>query len=427
MTDPLNEIKARAAAITETDTGPSKVVSIPSANNPKQAALDKFLSALKWDDVNAPLVPPKWLIRNMISEGSTALIAGQSGAGKTYTVLYMAMAMSTGVPFLGRKVDKQCGALIYAPEGEASIPTRLAALRKRENIKTSLPIAYVGDVPDLRKDDGLTAITDQIMTVNGMFLDRFKMPLGAVFFDTAAASFDLADQNDNSEVAKVFGKLNAVIRKVGNGIALIPVHHMGKNIEAGPSGAHGWRANADHVISIIADRDSVTGDCTARGIAMQKNRMGIEGAVCSFDLERVELGTHDDGETWGDLALVPRPDKPVTVPGRAGSANRRASKGNQALEKAFDLAIVDHGENYLVGGGQGPVVRAVRTIPHLRDAFYSFYSSRSDAGEDANTKEIEAKRKAFARAISEVSTKATGFALQDTGEKTMVWRVSGDE
>ena len=69
-----------------------------------------------------------WLIKGLIPQIGHGLMSGQWGAGKTFTFFDLAAALSTGQPWLGRVVKRQCGVLLIAAEGADEARLRLDAV-----------------------------------------------------------------------------------------------------------------------------------------------------------------------------------------------------------------------------------------------------------------------------------------------------------
>jgi hypothetical protein len=117
-----------------------------------------------------------------------------------------------------------------------------------------------------------------------------------------SASFDIKEETDNAEAARVC----KVMRRIGEatGTIVVPIHHYGKDASVGLRGASAWRANADFVLSVMADIDPQTGDVSNRQLAIAKDRDGSQGPLTPFTLKWVELGVDDGGNPWGSMVAV---------------------------------------------------------------------------------------------------------------------------
>ena len=157
-----------------------------------------------------------------------------------------------------------------------------------------MPIAWRGDVPLIRNANDVNSLAAQLRQMNTFLRARFGVRLGAAIIDTVAASFDLEDEDDNSEVARAICQMQWI--GAGFGGVMIPVHHYGKTASTGLRGASAWRAGPDVVMSVIADRKETTGEVNGRGLALAKARDGTEGPIATFTLKFVQLGSDEAGE-----------------------------------------------------------------------------------------------------------------------------------
>jgi hypothetical protein len=387
---------------------------------PPQPANDtgKLFPRFVWDG-DRVAKPPEELIEDTIGERSVAFLGGQSGAGKSFVMMEMSRCLMTGDAFFGRKVSRRVGVAVLAPEGDETLDGRLEALRRTHALPQRLPFAYLGEVPDLKKDDERDRIVVALRDVDARMRRDHGLPLGIVFFDTLVASFDLADENDNSEASKTIRQMKEI--RTALGITVVPVHHFGKGAETGLRGASGWRAGTDQLLTVTADRNEVTGDCQNRQLNVGKNRNGAEGPIAPFDLEFVTLGQRDDGRPWGTLVVVPRLDQPTT--GRTGK-RLSGTRAGRVFDIAFENAILSHGEDHRTFGGTGGTVRAVPVGP-LKDAFFSLYQTGTDdplktPEQNAKTKH-EAKKKAFGRAMNSLPA---GYASDQHAGVERIWKVT---
>jgi hypothetical protein len=114
---------------------------------------ERYFSKLLFDNADRPLTEPKWLVRNTVSDGGIVFIGGQSGAGKSYIALELAVSIMTGEDFFGRKVERRGAVVRLAAEGQSTIDARLAAVKLHHGIVDDLPFAYLGELPSLETND----------------------------------------------------------------------------------------------------------------------------------------------------------------------------------------------------------------------------------------------------------------------------------
>src|SRR5262245_10643566 len=170
-------------------------------------------------------------------------VGGQSSAGKTFIAIMLACCAASGKPFMGREVKKRVGTVIVAAEGRGMLQARIAAALSELGVTGKLPISWVKAVPDFGRPEGVAAFNTQLRAVSEHYSANFDVPLGLVFVDTVSASFDIKEEADNAEAARVC----KIMRRIADdtGTLMVPIHHYGKNAGAGLRGASAWRANAD--------------------------------------------------------------------------------------------------------------------------------------------------------------------------------------
>jgi hypothetical protein len=352
--------------------------------------------------------PQKMLVEGAMPLEGLPFIGGQSSAGKTFVAILIAVCAASGRPFFGREVKERVGSVIVAAEGKGMLRARIAAAMKELGIEGDLPVAWVKQVPDFNRTDGLQAFVRDLHAISDHFQTKFGVRLGLVFVDTVSASFDIKEEADNAEAARVC----KVMRRIGDAIAalVVPIHHYGKNAAVGLRGASAWRANADFVLSVMADIDPQTGNVTNRQLAIAKDRDGAQGPLTAFTLKPVELGTDESGRPWGSMVAVAETGaaKPASDWPPALSVFRQALQTALADGAFEDQPFAD-----------GPILR-VAFHDLVRDEFAKITHVDSASEE----KRQEAIRKQFARKLADAQAKKlVGIRARPDG-KTLVWLVS---
>jgi phage/plasmid primase-like uncharacterized protein len=362
-------------------------------------------------DGDVPLEPPPMLIKKMLPFNGIAFIGGQSGAGKTFLAIDIAVSLASGEPFFGHKVAERVGVAIFAAEGASTIPSRLTVARNHKAQGEILPIAWLGAVPNLADTKEVKAIVQRLRGVAARFRATHGVRLGAVICDTLAASFSLNDENDNSEASKAIRAMKIMSDALG--IVVIPVHHFGKAAETGLRGASAWRAGCDVVISVLANRDETTGQCSNRRIALTKSRVGEEGWVAPFELRFVEIGVDEDGEKFGACYVEPGKAEDAVI--LVKKPREKQSRQTKVYLDAFGIVIGDKGRKVRPFGSEGPEVNAVDREA-IRDEFYRLWAGD---GEDDKAR-AAAQRQAFKRGEDALLSNRviTSYAV---GKQHMVW------
>jgi len=239
------------------------------------------------------------------------------------------------------------------------------------------------------------------------FRGDFGARLGHVVIDTVAASFNMKDEDDNSEATRVCN----ILRSIGDetGALMAPVHHYGKNPESGLRGASAWRGSADIVEGVLADIDPLSGRASNRELVCAKARDGEQGPIAPFDLEYIQLGLDADGEIYGSCCVVPTERESRFDKGRA------PSKSQRAILDAINEAIDTSGKIITPRVGM-PQVKAAK-VTDIRGEFDRRYVV--DATDAA--KIDHAKRMAFKRALDHLSPAKFGAGSAEGAD--WVWRI----
>jgi len=268
---------------------------------------------IHFDDLKPFTFPPS-LIKGLLPRNGIAFIGGQSGAGKTFVAIDLAVALSTGQSFFNRRVKEKVGVMFVAGEGAETIQPRLTIARMARNVDGTLPIAWTAAIPDFTKPEEVKAFISELRWTHTQFMEKHGVRMGAIVVDTLAAVFALQDENDNSEASKVIRALKVIGDALD--VLLIPVHHYGKGAETGLRGASAWRAGCDAVLSITAERNQLTGVVSGHSLWLAKSRVGEEGAVGAFGLRTMLLGVDEDGDELTSCYVVPEVTAKQTVAAR---------------------------------------------------------------------------------------------------------------
>lgn len=340
----------------------------------------------------------------MFPSDGIAFIGGQSGAGKTFIAVDLAVSVCTQQPFFGRKVRSKRGVAYVAAEGAGTLAVRFEAARRQRDAGNCLPIATVTLSGDLAQVGEIEALLTKLAAINTRFIQVHGCPLGLVIIDTLAAAFTIKDENANGEASTVMRGLRLINHSTG--ALVLVVHHFGKSSETGLRGASAYRAGADAVLSVLGTRDEVAGTCRDRSVAVAKSRTGQEGPVSGFDLIEMAMGENRYGEPFYSCAIGQTNIAPKT-------RGRPATAAIRLFREAFDCASIDIGEMHQLNSG-GPTVKAVR-LNLLREE----YLRRKVTGEEDGATQKASAMKAFRRAIDNLPA---DFASEIAAGVEWVWQ-----
>lgn len=275
----------------------------------------------RFDGDPVPPLPPA-LIKGMLPRTGTGLLIGQSGAGKTFIMIDLALALASNGAFFGKDVRTRVGVCFITAEGANSFNRRIDAGKKHRDVNEILPIAYLPFSGDLTKDDEFKQLLAELPVIDAMFREEHGVPLGLVVLDTMSATFAMKDQNSAAEVTAVCKRLKQIGEKVN--VFAFGVHHLGKDETKDAAGSFAWRANVDIMWSAIATGDRVRGKVDRREFCIAKNRDGREGPISGYDFVEIDLGVDEDGDPKISLAIEPKeavrskkPAKPINADEKA--------------------------------------------------------------------------------------------------------------
>lgn len=289
-------------------------------------------------DGTLPAEEPE-LIRRILpaASGTLAFIAGKSGMGKSFflTAMAVALAMGQGTQFFGQPVRERVGTIIIAAEGAGGMRARLYAAAKRLGAVGNLPIVVVPRCGNLALDADRAAMVSTLRQAAEHLRAVYNVRVGVVAVDTMLAAFGMEDEGASAEAQRICGHMRELGACVG--AVAVPVHHVGKDESQGMRGSSAFHAAADHVIICGGDQDALTGETTGRYLAVTKSRNDSTGPISNAELQVVELGINQYGETrftcfyaWAPGKVEPKKDKKHGV---------HAS----VFDKAYDIVLARDG------------------------------------------------------------------------------------
>src|SRR5262245_16608656 len=338
-----------------------------------------------------------WLIKHLIPQIGHGLMSGQWGAGKTFTFFDLAAALSTGQPWLGHVVKRQCGVLLIAAEGADEVRLRLdAVVREKNGGMVRAPFRWYETAPLLLNKGAVEKLIAMARQAEASLEDEFGLPLGLIGIDTIAACAGYSragDEYDNAVGQAVMNVLRAVAQELG--CFVLGIDHFGKNLEAGTRGASSKESSSDIVLACLGDKQ-LSGSVTNTRLAVRKHRGGKQGQEYPFQLRMVEAPDKDeDGDRITTMVVDWLPPGTTTAallllddPWIAGCRQEDQRAGMARLKRVLLAALAEHGVERPIASpthvpnsaptiedelgtpvGDAPVVRMV-SQEIVREAFY---------------------------------------------------------
>lgn len=270
----------------------------------KPKAQSRVASADDFDDVSEPAAPgasvkpPKkrrfefqqaaeylnrasvsWLVKRVLPKAEIGAMFGESGSGKSFLILDMAMAVAGGTPWMGHEVAQGAVAYVCA-EGAGGFTVRLKAYADHYLTDlATLPIHVLGDAPSLLAADD---VRDLIASLKALG------PLQMVIIDTLAQVTAGGNENSGEDMGQALGHCKKISKAINSLVMLVA--HSGKNAERGLRGWSGIKGALD--VEILVERSDKYHSAT---ITKMKDGAG-EGDEYPFTLESVTVGQDEDGD-----------------------------------------------------------------------------------------------------------------------------------
>ena len=288
--------------------------------------------------------PIKWHIRHVLPQADVIVLFGESGSGKSFVALDLALSVAMGAPWRANRTTQ--GSVLYiAAEGQGGYAARLRALAKHHGLDLdSVPIDFLPAAPNVLHQPDMQALYDLLRG------HRYDL----VIFDTLAQVTSGANENSGEDMGRALTNCRKLGQHVGGTVML--VHHAGKDTSKGARGWSGIKAAADAEIEVTRDE-------AIRCIKVTKLKDGGDGGEYPFKLQQVDLGRDDEGEPVSSCVIQHLTEDQAP-------RKRKLPKGSvqrEALRVIHDIAALADGE---VGVAE-VIDLVIPTMPHdegTRDA-----------------------------------------------------------
>ena len=367
-----------------------------------------------------------WLIKGLIPAVGHGLMSGQWGAGKTFVFFDLAASLSTGQPWLGHVVKRQCGVLLIAAEGADEVRLRLdAVVREKCGNITRAPFRWYETAPLLLQKGAVKTLIAMARQAEASLQAEFGLPLGLIGIDTIAACAGYSragDEYDNAVGQAVMNVLKAVAQELG--CFVLGIDHFGKNLEAGTRGASSKESSADLVLACLGNKE-LSGSVSKTRLAVRKNRSGRQGQEFPFVLRLVEASEKDeDGDPITTMVID-------WLPAGAAAAEAQSEPDTWAqprrqdqrtavlrLKRVLMTILAEQGVDLPIPP-DGPTVRMVDQ-ERVREAFYA-----STPADGTPKRKRQFRYAQFKRALDWAEQERL-IAIGEIGDITYIWLIRPD-
>lgn len=197
--------------------------------------------------------PMQWLVQDLIPAEGLSVLGSKMGNGKSYFLLQLAAALSTGTPFLGRQTQRQGVLLIALEDSERRINSRLEQLGVIGTDKLLIATRWA---------KGKHALEDLRLML------QYHPEIRTVIIDPIVKFIDLIDFNEYGGAYDKLGPIKDILD--GRHVAGIFSHHCKKSLAELDAfddllGSTGWGAACDTRLVLRRQRGSDEGTLIAGG------------------------------------------------------------------------------------------------------------------------------------------------------------------
>jgi hypothetical protein len=247
--------------------------------------------------------PTTWLVAGILPSDAVGTFYGDSGSGKTFVALDLALSIAAGRPYHGADTKHQTVAYV-AGEGGGGLTRRVLAYCQHHGlVPGGLNFLLIGHSVDL---GGTTPGYDADALVDAILAEKPPEypPIGLVVIDTRARNMGGLDENVARDAGVYVRQLDTIKERLG--CCVIDVCHTGKDGDRGQRGSTAFLAAQDFTFRVSRTGQSVT-------IKTEKMKDDEPPEPRTFTLETVPLINQSNGQPDRDergaqrtsLVLVP--------------------------------------------------------------------------------------------------------------------------
>ncbi len=350
---------------------------------PADPEIKSRFGSLWWRDIDLQQ-RPTGIIKGLLGESEMSVIFGESGCGKSFLALELALHVALGWEWRGHRVQQRT--VVYvAAEGGGGMKKRVVAFREHYELSATemVPLLLIPSSVDLRNPD---ADTDPLMAEIRAEMAKLRLagedlpPVGLSVIDTLSRALAGGNENGPDDMGALVRNVDRIRGEMETHVAL--VHHTGKEIGKGARGHSLLRAAADTEIEVR--RDEASGTVTA---TVTKQKDGETGAEFAFRLDQVRLGQDEDGDVLTSCVCHHLDGEEVPV--RAEKSKLRLTPAAKVVLEMLKKAVEAEGRE-LPASNHTP--RGVLGVPVEVWRAYAYQGAISDGGTQG------ARQKAFKRA-----------------------------
>jgi KaiC/GvpD/RAD55 family RecA-like ATPase len=289
------------------------------------------------------MLDAKDFVQGVLIEGSSAVVYGESNAGKTFWTVDLALHVAAGMEWNGRRIE-QGGVVYCALEGSAGFLNRVCAWKNaHEIVETNIPFTAVPAALNLLDPE---ADTPRLINAIKRASAGCGMPVKMVVIDTLSRAMAGGNENAPDDMGALVRNMDQIRQECK--VCVLFVHHSGKDAAKGARGHSLLRAAIDTEIEVRTN--DVSGQKSALVV---KQRELKKGDVFRFSLDVIRLGKNQHGEDVTTCVVA-------KCEGAAPAyLEKKLSRNESTLWHLMDgLTNVEHGRT----GSKTPMESGVATL-----------------------------------------------------------------
>jgi hypothetical protein len=285
-------------------------------------------------------------VQGLLIDGAMSVIYGESGSGKTFFTLDLAIHVAAGLPWRGRAVDQR-GVLYLALEGQRGISNRVEAFKIANTANTApVALAIVPVAIDLLDPAGDTG---RVIEAAKAAAATLSVPVGLIVVDTLSRAMSGGNENASEDMGALIKNIDRIRQELPSHVSI--VHHSGKDGAKGARGHSSLRAATDTEIEV--SRNPIAKTSVARVTKQRELELGDEFVFC---LQRVELGIDRRGNAVTSCVVREAGPVPVFVTAVQTSPVSRRDQQMKLDENSVMVAVTVEIDN----GQCGATLRRIR-------------------------------------------------------------------
>ena len=249
------------------------------------ASIDRQFRFLTPDEIFDTPEIQTWLIQNVLEIGGLAMLVGESGVGKSFVVIDMAVSVALGENWLDLPTS-QGAVFVIAGEGYSGFRNRLRAIAKhRGKSLRGEPIFFSNAAISLNDPSSVLTARNTI--------DSLKVEYGEpalIIIDTLHRNAGGADENSAKDISAVLKEIDSKLRVFAKSCAVLIVHHSGHGEKGRARGSSSLYGAMDTELMLKKDGE----DTVTLSVTKQKNHEPMRDITLKFQtVELEEIGEDD--------------------------------------------------------------------------------------------------------------------------------------